>query len=389
MKELSYAALFVWVGLTIFAHGAPMSSPAGQVPSAAIPASKSSVVVAPRVPQRQGKIPASPNLMLSDDLIIYMDPPSYTARTDEPFMSTVSLVCTKMKEFDKVDVRLAYNPKFVKPVSVHYFPIKDLMDGTPVFSVDQHAGRIRFSAKLKAPVRFQTQALLNIVWKPITETTETTIELGWPEQRSSVQLNGKDLLNSAVLASGNALPFDLAIISSPATRRSATVASAPASTPAESSNLSLGLEGPVGPFDKDEIFTVNVYLRNPDHAEFDTVSLLINYLSDKVHVEDWDRGNWITNGNNIHDGDHAAFPFDSYLANEVSDSKGEIFYRMGAKSPLRSDGIVAKIRARALSTRATTDDFRLTFARDENSTRTTEILKNGISQLSGGEMSQP
>ena len=103
-------------------------------------------------------------------------------------------------------------------------------------------------------------------------------------------------------------------------------------------------------------FDVRVELENPDHEQFDQVSLLIAYNPRVLEVVDNDQNNIIARGLNIHDGSYRdQFPFDLGLANKVDPEKGLIDYRVrGYRKPLRSEGTLASIRFRALKSTSKT-----------------------------------
>jgi len=103
-------------------------------------------------------------------------------------------------------------------------------------------------------------------------------------------------------------------------------------------------------------FDVQIELDNPDHDQFDQVSLLIAYNPRVLEVVDYDENNIIARGLNIHDGSYRdRFPFDLGLTNKVDPEKGLIDYRIrGYREPLRSEGTLASIRFRALKSTSKT-----------------------------------
>lgn len=323
-------------------------------------------------------------IISSEDTVLYIDPPSATARVSEPLTSTVTAVCLKQRSMDKLDLRLVYDPFVLKPVSVHYHSIASHINGSPIFEVTASKGQIRFSAQFKEPLRFNSKPLLTIIWMPLQEANHTTVELGWPDQRSALLDGEKNLLENPRLSGGSIVSFDVAV--RPAKDlaiKHPFAQSAGEPTLLSGDSVWLEMDGPFGPFEQDEEFTLDIHLRNPNRARFDTVSLLVRYPQNKAKVLDWDRGNWIRNGVNIHDGDHELFPFDFFFANEVNEVSGRIYYRMASTNvKLDAEGLLAQIRVRALSSDLSSEDFELVF-NGNGGPRTTEISLDGKPLLGG------
>ncbi len=105
-----------------------------------------------------------------------------------------------------------------------------------------------------------------------------------------------------------------------------------------------------------EEFDVYVRLDNPNHVRFDQISLLVAYNPRVLELIDYDKENAITRGVNVHDGSYRdAFPFDYFIKNEIDPERGLVDYRMrGYRRPLRSEGVLASMRFRALKSTAET-----------------------------------
>lgn len=348
----------------------------------------------PVTPPPQGAVVAPPALstpapsaggnanftLNSDDVVLFMDPLSATTEVGQNVTTTITALGLKQRGFDSVDLRLQFDPHVLKPVSVHYPDLSGHIVGQPQFEVSMQRGQIRFSAQMKSMVRFTTQPLITIVWQPLQRAETTIIELGWANQRSVLLADGTDLLESKILPRGSVVPFDLTIKEGASPIKPPFQSDKPALL-FEDSALWLELDGPLGPFSKNDEFTINIHLRNPTRAEFDTVALLLRYPHKAARVLDWDKGNWIRSGVNIHDGDHEQFPFDFFQANEVVEKSGRIYYRMASTNrKLTSEGLLAQIRVQALKEDLSTDDFELVFDGD-GGPRTTEISSGGKALL--------
>ena len=126
-----------------------------------------------------------------------------------------------------------------------------------------------------------------------------------------------------------------------------------------------------------EVFDMQVWLRNPNHAEFDTVELFLAYNPRVLRPVDNDENNWIQGGINLHDGDsHETFPFDVQLENEILPRPGYILYRMKRTlDPMRTEGLIGTVRFKALRQTAGTR-LKILFHKDGESP-TTGLFRNG------------
>jgi len=318
--------------------------------------------------------------------VLYFDPSDTVVEEGGLCSTDVMVQCRKQRSFNVVDLVFSFDPTFVVPVAVHDDALRSQVVDKPLFATDLQAGRMRYSARLVRPVSFFAQRLLTVVWKGVKPCDSTVVRLETPEERSSVRLGAKDLLTDEMLPRGALLTLGMSVLPRDAgnVKRGFLPAGGDAAYAIPyftKGPVWIDLTGPDQPVPAGQEFDVQIRLHNPDKTVFDTVSLLIRYPPDRVEVLDWDRGNWIRLGTNIHDAPaHATFPFDFHLADDVNAATGEIFYRMGMTHSQASDeGMLAELRARALAP-ASVHDFQLVRG-DPNSLRTTDVSFLGVSLL--------
>lgn len=309
--------------------------------------------------------------------VLLFTPSDCVVEQGASFSTDLSVHCRAQQNFTDVDLIMAYDPVFIAPISVHDDALRPLLAGEPDFAVDSQMGRITYKARLAEPKAFFTQRVLTVVWQARRTTDLTRVNLRIPEWRSSIRMGASDILSDELMSEGALIPLGVTIIPEKANVNQGYLPAGEAGAFAvptfTKGPIWLELTGPIEPVDAGEEFDVGIYLFNPDKTQFDLLSLLIRYPTDRIEILDWDMGNWIRMGINIHDAPaHEDFPFDFHQANEVNPVTGEIFYRMGAShSQPKSAGLVAEIRARALRP-ASVEDFHL-ISTKPGAERTTEI----------------
>ena len=315
--------------------------------------------------------------------VVYFDPPDRVAEVGTPFSSDVVIRCRAQRAFDVVELVFSFQPDMLRPTAVYDDQLRAHEEGKPRFETDLNEGWMRYRARLKEPMRFFTQRLLTIAWMPLKAVDSTSVALETAEMRSSVRIGAKDLLTDELLPRGGLLPLSVSVNSPRANPGRGFLLPGPASIEALPSfsggPVWFEMVGPAEPVEPGQEFDVRIYLHNPDKSLFDLASLWIQFPADRVEILDWDRGNWIRAGVNIHDGAcHETFPFDVHIRDEVSPDTGDIVYRMGAShAQISSEGLFAEIRARALAP-ASINDFHFVYG-PKDSVVTTDVSFLGVS----------
>jgi len=324
---------------------------------------------------------------VSEVAVVFFQPADAVVEEGALCATGVMIRCRAQRSFNTVELVFSFDPAFLRPVTVYDDELRPLAAEAPMFETDVNAGLIRYSVRLVRPMGFFSQRLLTIVWKALKPVDSTVVDLQTPDVRSSIRLGAKDILTEELLPRGGLIPLGLSIVPRASNVKQGFLPPGPAAAYAipyfSKGQVWLELAGPDQPVPAGEEFDVRVLLHNPDQTLFDTLSLWIRFPPQRVEILDWDRGNWIRMGVNIHDAPaHGLFPFDFHLANEVVQETGEIFYRMGVThTRASSEGLVAEIRARALAP-ASVHDFQFAYG-PPGGLRTTEVSFLGAGVLSG------
>lgn len=341
--------------------------------------------------REEGRTPSPPEVTVFDD-----DPDERPAVSDAPILGTVMLytlfrvpdtenerqidLVTRVGErvvtevriqntrgtpMDRVRIALNFDKRFLRPLGVFDHSIRGYLDGPPRFEVNQRDGTIIYDARLDEPRGLKDISLLTIVWEPLRVTEHTALRFvfasGDTERapHTAIYQGNRNILGDpsdpfdGVLGSSVLVmePFDPdrqhnQILQGKYEELQRMYREAIGAQ----QRAGLRLVGPDRPIVAGQEFDVDVQLYNPDGAIVDSVRFFVEFDPRVLQVLDRDRGNWIRQGVNVHDGPFRLdFPFDFHMRNEVDNVRGRIQYAKGLSGALSlPTGTFARIRFRAL-----------------------------------------
>lgn len=310
--------------------------------------------------------------LLRDVITLFIDPLEARPEVGKRFASTVRIENHSAKEFDEFGFVLHYNPQVLRVVdgeegmegiNVHDRSFRDAFPWEQADEylnrVDQANGLVTYHAKLPEGEALTTAGTVAAVTFEVIKGVDSDLaflfddplavgESGEDEPLMTyVHLRGEDVLGR------QSDPEDGAL--------NATVKFHDYLVDGEAGDL---------PSDKGEDlltrivmyptveflypgqeFDYVVEIDNPNRVEFDEVTLVLGYNPRYLKPIDHDKGNYISKGVNLFDGDyHETFPFNHHRRNEVDMQRGVILYQMGAlRMALNSSGVLGLIRFRALA----------------------------------------
>ncbi len=318
----------------------------------------------PPVPQGGGAGTESGSPMGSqvriDNCLLYMKPLDSIATVGERFVTRVQFDNPSDLTVDGVSIVLRYDPRLVRCVRVFDDQFRPFIVSPPTFESRPRNGLVIYEATLRKPRVLQKMTLVTVIWEAVRPSQYTEIQFDFLEggPSTAVLSNGRDVLGFPTD------PFDGVIGGSVLIRKPEEVQTTefPEVNRDQVIDFFTGVSNPEGKAglvlgEPDEWIHVGdeidvpIFLENPSGLVLDSVSLLVRFDPEVLEVVDWDEGNWIRRGVNIHDGDqHDAFPFDYFIRNEALNGLGVIDYRVG-QSGMKTlpSGKLATIRFRAIA----------------------------------------
>jgi len=268
---------------------------------------------------------------------------------------------TKDGEIDEISVLLRYPRHVLNPLALDHTAIDPFVKDHVDYEFNPDEGTIYFHAKLEKPTRFTQAKVLSLVWEALEESDGATIsyQFGTGAQTTGLYYKGSDLLGTLPGSQDGVIKTTVQVVA-PRGKPTITklenndimIGARPPAVQDDRPNekLALHMRGPNRAVRPNETFDVGVYLDNPGEKRIDRIRLYLQFDPEVVQVVDYDTGNIVTRGTNIHDAmAREAFPFDFYRYNEADNKKGTIVYEVSAStSHVRGSGRVATIRLKAL-----------------------------------------
>lgn len=265
----------------------------------------------------------------------------------EEFTTDISYDNPSLAPFDQIRVLVSYDTESLEPVAINDAPIAPRLEGEPTAEVDPLFGMILYEATLAEPVLIKDAPILKIRWLAKRVIRETAIEFSNRDDvYTAIVGEGKDLLGNPFQPGDGTLSMTLTIV------------------PEDPREAEAFLNDPVVyAGDGGKVGGIRMYLQPPDKAprvgqpfhfdlvfdnrvfsNLDSLSALISFDREILHILDADYDNFITRETNIHDGPfHAEFPWTYHIDNNVYQARGLISYRMGTGDPEMTRGKVGTI----------------------------------------------
>ncbi len=270
------------------------------------------------------------------------------------FVTDVVLSNRRRTPVTGLRVVIDYNPSYVSPLKLNDGLIADRVSGRPRMSLNKDRGQIVYEANLVEPVVDPEDALMFIEWKALQPVLFTPIVFGRDRDGRPTELfnNTQGVLGEVWQEGDGTLSIGVMIVpSDPA--EAELMRQEPMLYTGSSERIGgvrLELVPPKDPPRVGEIFPIDIVLDNRVYSMIDGATLIIEYDPEIIEIFDHDLDNWITLGNNIHDGSfRSEFPWDYHMANEFQPGRGLIEYRVGTSMPDDFQGVhgtMAQIIAR-------------------------------------------
>lgn len=287
-------------------------------------------------------------------------------RRGERFVSEVVLQNGAGQPFDRIQLALNYDKRFLRPVRIFDSTVRGSAAGDPVFEKNERDSVLTYDITFADTRVSKELVILQIVWEAIRPTEYTGLGFEFPREG----VLGTNYQTAVMHGSDNVLgdvndPVDGVLTGSLLVLQPLRTASRPQVKQGKKEELrsiyldtvgsdvpvGLQLAGPNRPLVLGEEFDVDVILNNPFGAIVDSLRFFAVFDPTALQVVDHDRGNWIRNGVNVHDGSFRSdYPFDFHKRNEVDNDRGLIAYSKALGSQLAlPTGTFARIRFRAIA----------------------------------------
>lgn len=296
-------------------------------------------------------------------------------RAGERFVSEVMLQNEGNDPFDRVQIALRFDKRFIEPVRIFDTQMRPLAAEPPRFEIDQRDSIIIYDIKLAEPHDARETTVLTIVWEATRQTEFASLSFQFAQpgaerassHHTAVSMGGRNILGDPRdpmdgVLSGSILvmqPFQLVNDASAQMLQGKREELEIKYLESIGSNVPVGLRlvGPEQPPAVGQDFDVDLVLENPFGAVIDHVRLFILFDPSVLQVVDTDRGNWIRIGTNIADGPFRRdFPWEFHNRNEVDNTRGRIQYSKGLGRQLAlPTGTFARITFRAIRPVAETE----------------------------------
>ena len=328
---------------------------------------------------KKGKQPAAPpgpapGSELSREMTLFMDPPVCDAEVGKRFTAQVVLNNIGGSEFDQVGFTIHYDKNILRAIDGDAdqdginvddrsfrgeFPWEsgrefqeyenriDPSRGLITYRLMSGPDELLTTSGLIASVTFEGLQPIDSKLEFVFEDTKGAAETEDSELLTYVMLNGEDVLGSEVDLTDGVVAGDVWF---PAVKEEDVLADLGALESRDLSTL-ISIVPEVERVPAGGEFDVHIEVDNRDRVRFDEICLYLGYNPRFLKVMDYDRGNYISRGINIFDGEyHQAFPFNLHRNNKVDPARGVVYYRMGSlQSALNGSGRAATIRFKALA----------------------------------------
>jgi hypothetical protein len=302
------------------------------------------------------------------------EPPSsdIVVRQGDRFVSEIVMDNESAASFDRIQLALRYDKRFIRPIKVFDDTIRPNVAGDPTFEINDRDNVLVYDATFTRPRVSKQLTILKIVWEAHQRTEYTDLQFVFSPNRpedqpnTAVFMQGQNVLGrpedpiDGVL--GGALlimrPFDPEDDGPEILQgKKEELRDIYLGSMGSQQEVGLRLVGPNGTPSVGQEFDVDVQLFNPRGAIIDVVRFYVLFNPDVLQVVDHDRNNWIRNGVNVLDGPwREEYPFDFHTRNEVDNKLGRIAYAMGlGRGRALRTGTFARIRFRAIKPVAETD----------------------------------
>jgi hypothetical protein len=313
--------------------------------------------------------PAPPVSAFSGDFSIVSDPDNLMLRLTperqpdsqdltviqgENFVTDVVLSNRRRTPVNGFRIVIDYNPAYITPLKLNDGLIADRVSGRPRMSLNKDRGQIVYEANLVEPIIDPEDALMFIEWKALQPVLFTPIVFGRDRDGRPTELfnNTEGVLGELWQEGDGTLSIGVMIVpSDPA--EAELMRQEPMLYTGSSERIGgvrMELVPPMDPPRVGEPFAIDIVLDNRVYSMIDGATLIIEYDPEVLEIFDHDLDNWITLGNNIHDGSFRSdFPWDYHMANEFQPGRGLIEYRVGTSMPDDFQGVhgtMAQIIAR-------------------------------------------
>lgn len=294
--------------------------------------------------------------------MIYFRPFDSIVNAGDTFATSV-MADTKEGSADEVSVLIHYPAGVLNPLALDHSELDTMADSDIEYFHNERDGQIYLHAKLKEPQKLAARRLLQIYWEALSPVGSTDIKFEFkPKLSTALLLKGSNILGTGMETHDGVINATVMVrpkktkpVVQQITDRDVLVTTNRVVAPQPS--MDMRLVASKTSIRQGQEFDVNVMLDNNAHAPLDTLKLYLQFDPAVLEVVDSDSGNWIRKGINIVDGfAHERFPFNFHRLNLVDNEKGYILYEEATdSSPIRSSGIVARIRMRAKQAAESTD----------------------------------
>lgn len=342
------------------APGQPV--PQGVQPGQALPTGPiQSVRMTPPVQQATPTPAAAPQTARSESrTIMLFHPLDSLVKVGDQF-ATDLVAETKEGEVDEISVFIRYPRHVLSPLALDHSSLDPFVKDKLDYEFNPDEGTIYLRAKLAKPTRFAQSQIASIVWEALEENEGAVIsyEFGKAPYTTGLYLRGTDLLGTLPGAEDGVIRTTVQVVG-PVRKPTITelegkdlmIGARPPAVHDDrpEARVKLDLRGPTRPIKAGEIFDVGLYVINPAEKRMDRLRVYLQFDPKLLQVVDYDTGNVVTRGINIHDADALEqFPFDYFRYNYADNTKGNIVYEVSASSNnVRGAGRLATIRMKAL-----------------------------------------
>jgi hypothetical protein len=267
---------------------------------------------------------------------------------------------TKEGEIDEISILLHYPRHVLSPLALDHAPIDPYVKSKIDYEFNPDEGTIYIHTKLEKPMRFTQSKIFSIVWEALEESDGAVISYEFSKPHTTgLYLKGSNLLGTLPGAEDGVIRTTVQVIG-PEQKPTITeledndimIGARPPVTRDDrpNENIALDMRGPERTVKAGETFDVGIYVRNPGEKRMDRIRLYLQFNPAELQVVDYDAGNIVTRGINIHDGDSRdLFPFEYYKSNSADNTKGTIMYEVSAANTrVRGTGKLATVRMKAL-----------------------------------------
>lgn len=346
--------------------GTPANNVAGQAPNAARPGQPlpagpvQNARLAPPVQKAQPTPPPqAPQTARSESRMIYLFHPIDSIVSVGDRFKTDVVAETKEGEVDELSFYLKYPRHLLNPLGLDHSDLDPYVKDKIDYEFDPDQGTIYIHAKLDGPHQFSQKPLTSIIWEALEPTDGAVISYEFGKDKTTaLMMKGSNLLGTLPGAEDGVIRTTVQVMG-PRSKPTVTKLDDGLLIGKDDRNftddrprdiMGFSLSSKEQVVKAGETFDVDVQLNNPGEKLVDRLRLYLQFDPTQLQVVDYDSGNVITRGVNIHDASaRPDFPFDYYRYNYADNDKGLIVYEVSASnSQVRGSGTVATVRLKAL-----------------------------------------